>query len=90
MCVNAAVRSLPSQAAINERCLELGKNKSSKPTRLDEDANAVKKAKTAGKHGALEEFVSKVTVPVQDCREPHFHNTVSLNLELVIGLVPHE
>jgi hypothetical protein len=48
MCVNAAVRSLTSQAAINERCLELGKNKSSKPTRLDEDANAVKKAKTAG------------------------------------------
>jgi hypothetical protein len=55
MCVNSAVRSLPSQAAINERCLELGKNKSSKPTRLDEDANTVKKAKTAGKHGAIEE-----------------------------------
>jgi hypothetical protein len=55
MCVNAAVRSLPSQAAISERCLELGKNKSSKATRLDDDANTVKKAKAAGKHGAFDE-----------------------------------
>ena len=38
---------LPSQAAINERCLELGKNKS-KTTVLDEDHRPTKKAKNCG------------------------------------------
>jgi hypothetical protein len=47
MCVNPSVRSLGSQAAINERCLELGKSKA-KPTCLDQDKNATKKTKTSG------------------------------------------
>jgi len=45
MCVNPNVNSLPSQAAINERCLELGKSKS-KPTLVDDDSRPAKKAKT--------------------------------------------
>merc|ERR1740122_271607 len=43
MCVNPNVNSLPSQAAINERCLELGKSKS-KTTLVDEDDRPAKKA----------------------------------------------
>ena len=35
------------QAAINEKCLELGKKKS-KPTKLDADENPVKKSKKSG------------------------------------------
>merc|ERR1719228_1580574 len=34
MCINPAVKKLKSQAAINEKCLELGKKKS-KSTKLD-------------------------------------------------------
>ena len=48
MCVNPAVRVLPSQAAINERCLELGRSKTKTTTCLDQDKNTVKKAKTSG------------------------------------------
>eukprot|EP00092_Neocalanus_flemingeri_P099279 GFUD01126656.1.p2 GENE.GFUD01126656.1~~GFUD01126656.1.p2 ORF type:complete len:436 (+),score=142.32 GFUD01126656.1:233-1540(+) len=47
MCVNPSVKKLPSQAAINEKCLELGKKKS-KPTALDEDENPTKKSKSGG------------------------------------------
>jgi len=45
MCVNPSVKKLPSQAAINEKCLELGKKKS-KSTALDDDSNPTKKSKT--------------------------------------------
>jgi len=44
MCINPAVKSLHSQNAINERCRELGKHKA-KPTKIDTDANTVKKSK---------------------------------------------
>lgn len=47
MCVNPSVRKLPSQAAINEKCLELGKKKS-KATALDDDSNPTKKSKSSG------------------------------------------
>jgi len=45
MCVNPSVKKLPSQAAINEKCLELGRKKS-KATVLDDDSNPTKKSKT--------------------------------------------
>jgi len=50
MCINPAVKKLNSQAAINEKCLELGKKKS-KTTKLDEDQNTTKKSKTSSKSG---------------------------------------
>ena len=43
------------QAAINERCLELGKKKA-KATKLDADENTVKKSKS--KSGKNESFYS--------------------------------
>ena len=46
MCVNPIVKKLPSQAAINEKCLELGRKKS-RPTALDVDENPTKKAKSS-------------------------------------------
>ena len=45
MCVNPSVKKLPSQAAINEKCLELGRKKT-KATVLDDDSNPTKKSKT--------------------------------------------
>ena len=45
MCVNPSVKKLPSQAAINEKCLELGRKKS-KATALDDDSNPTKKSKS--------------------------------------------
>jgi len=47
MCINPTVKKLKSQAAINEKCLELGKKKS-KSTKLDGDEKPIKKSKTGG------------------------------------------
>jgi len=47
MCINPNVNKLNSQAAINEKCLELGKKKS-KTTKLDLDDKPVKKSKSGG------------------------------------------
>jgi len=47
MCVNPTVKKLSSQAAVNEKCLELGRKKS-KATALDDDSNPTKKSKSGG------------------------------------------
>ena len=58
MCVNPSVKKLQSQSAINEACLELGRNKS-KPSVVDLDERTVKKSRQRGGGGCPYNKVSK-------------------------------